>query len=501
MANGEVKRIGGIPRQSLEQAREFMLQMTARRADGQELRLADIPMSQIMRNAQTVRAEEIVLQTRDGRTVSTLVNATPIRSEEGKVESVIVTMQDMTPLEQAERLRAEFLGMVSHELRMPLTSIKGSADTLLESLSSLDAAEVVQFVGIIKSQSAERMRDLISELLDVARIETGALSVSQNAVDVAGLVDEARNTFLSGMGGDGANIVLMDLEPDLPRVMADSRRIVQVLGNLLSNAARYSPASAPIRVSAGRRDRYVAIEVADEGQGVPPEEPAVPVPQVLAGERRRRGRACRGFGPGPGDLQGNRGGPRRAHLGGERRAGQGNAVHVHDSGGVGYGRGGAGGAPGAGGRRAAGREERGAHPGGGRRPARSAVRAEHTLQGGLRADGDGRPGGGASAGEVGAAHARDTGPGAAGRGRHRTDAEHHAGREDAGDLSFGVRAGRGDRAGVRGGGGGLHRQAVLPYRVGDEGAGRAAGPAGGDGGAVGAVPVGRPRGRLRGAPG
>ncbi len=126
---------------------------------------------------------------------------------------------------------------------------------------------MVQFVRIIKSQ-AERMRGLISELLDVARIETGTLSVVQEPTEVAGLVDEAKNTFLSGGGRRNFTV---DLEPDLPWVMADKRRMVQVLGNLLSNAARYSNESSTIRVEASLADGYVAISVADAGRGVLPE--------------------------------------------------------------------------------------------------------------------------------------------------------------------------------------------------------------------------------------
>ena len=146
-----------------------------------------------------MRAEELVLTVPDGRSVTILMNCTPIYSEDGELQSVMVTLQDMTPQLELVRLRAEFLGMVSHELREPLTSIKGSTDTLLESFNSLDTAEMVQFLRIIKSQ-AERMRELISELLDVARIETGNLSVNLQPTDVAVLVDEARNTFLSGGG-------------------------------------------------------------------------------------------------------------------------------------------------------------------------------------------------------------------------------------------------------------------------------------------------------------
>ena len=157
-------------------AKQLMDVITIRRADGRELSLEDLSLAQALGNGETVRAEEIVLRVPDGRSVTILMNATPIRSEEGELESLIVTMQDMTPLEELERLRAEFLGMVSHELRTPLTSIKGSAATLLEFLSTRDSAETVQLVRIIEGQ-ANRMRDLINDLLDVAHIETGALSV------------------------------------------------------------------------------------------------------------------------------------------------------------------------------------------------------------------------------------------------------------------------------------------------------------------------------------
>ena len=238
--------------------------LTVRRADGREVSLAEFPFAQLLSAGETVRAEEIVMQTPDGRSVTALVNATPIRSEDGEVESFVVTLQDMTALEELERLRAEFLAMVSHELRMPLSSIKGSAATVLGAPSSLDPAEAVQFFRIIDTQ-ADRMHDLIGGLLDVARIETGTLPVNPEPSDTASLVDEAKSAFLSGGGGSNLRI---DLTPDLPSVMADRRRIVQVLGNLLSNAARHSPAGSPIRVTAVPEGVHVAVSVADEGRGV-----------------------------------------------------------------------------------------------------------------------------------------------------------------------------------------------------------------------------------------
>ena len=262
--NREARRIVSGLHMPGGSAEQLLDMLTFRRADGREVSLQEFPLAQALSTGETVRAEEIVLQAPGGGSVTTLVNATPIRSEEGEVVSVVVTLQDMTPLEDLERLRAEFLGMVSHELRTPLSAIKGSAATLTEAASDLDPAEMLQFFRIIGEQ-ADHMRDLIGDLLDVARIETGGLSVAPAPVDVATLVDEARSRFQSGGGRSNLRI---DLSPRLPLVMADGRRIVQVLNNLLSNAAWNSHEASAIGVSAVREGYHVAVSVADEGRGI-----------------------------------------------------------------------------------------------------------------------------------------------------------------------------------------------------------------------------------------
>ena len=239
--------------------------LTLLRADGRELSLGDFSMVQALSHGEVMRAEEMVFRVPDGRSVTALVNTTPIRSEAGELESVVVTLQDMTPLNELERMRAEFIAMVSHELRTPLSSIKGSTATLLNPSTTLAGAEVRQFHRIIDSQ-ADRMRELISDLLDVGHIETGTLAVSPEPSVVAELVDQARSSFLNGRG---TNSVLIDLPSNLPPVMADRQRIVQVLNNLLSNAERNSERFSAIRVAAAVQDVHVAISVSDEGRGVP----------------------------------------------------------------------------------------------------------------------------------------------------------------------------------------------------------------------------------------
>ena len=265
--NRESRRIVEILHTPGRSDQQLLESITCRRADGREISLAEFPLAQHLGDPETVRAEEMRLSVPDGRSVSTLVNAMPIRSEDGAVESMVVTLQDLAPLQELERMRAEFLGMVSHELRAPLTSIMGSAATLLEESARFDPAEQHEFYRIINEQ-ARHMRGLIGDLLDEGRIRAGTLAVAPEPSEVAVLVEQARTTFLS-VGG--RHSVLIDLPPGLPRVMTDRQRIVQVLHNLLSNAARHSPEPSPIQVSATQDGVHVAISVTDEGREVPPE--------------------------------------------------------------------------------------------------------------------------------------------------------------------------------------------------------------------------------------
>ena len=265
--NREAGRILDAVRTPGHPVEQLLQVLTVRRHDGREFSLEDLAVARALSAGETVRAEEVVLQVPDGRRVAVLMNATPILSGDGAVESFVVTLQDMTPLEEMERLRIEFLGMVSHELRAPLASIKGSAATLIGSAASLDPAEMLLFFRIIEQQ-ADQMSALITDLLDMTRIETGVFPVSAVPADAAALVDQGRNTFISGGGG---NPIHIDLEPDLPPVMADRRRIVQVLVNLLSNASRNSAVSAGIRMAAAREGVHVAFSVADDGRGLPAE--------------------------------------------------------------------------------------------------------------------------------------------------------------------------------------------------------------------------------------
>ena len=241
--------------------------ITCRHADGREVSLAEFPLARQFEDAEELRAEEIELSVPDGRSVRTLVNATPIRSDDGGVVSVVTSFQDLAPLDELGRQRAEFLEMVSHELRAPLISIKGSTTTALGASPAPHPAELLQIFRIIDGQ-ADHMRGLIANLLDAGSIEAGTLTVAPEPTSVASLVESARNTFLTG---GGRHAVVVDLPPDLPPAMVDPQRIGQVLNNLLANAARHSPPSAPIRVEGAIEGAHIALSVSDQGRGIAPD--------------------------------------------------------------------------------------------------------------------------------------------------------------------------------------------------------------------------------------
>ena len=266
--NKEAERILGMSPQPGSTLVRYHEVAIYRRMDGKQYESHERPLARALDRGEVVRAEEILLNLPNGRTMNILVNATPIYSDDGSIVSAIAVLQDMTPLEEMERLRNEFLAMVSHELRTPLTMIKGCTSTVLDSSSRVSISEFLQYFRMIDDQS-DRLRDLVNNLLDMTQIEAGMFSVSPEPTDVESLVDEARTSFIRrGV----RNAVEVEIAPGLPLIEADRQRISQVLNNLLSNASKYSPADSIIEISVSLDEFFVAFSVKDEGEGIPADQ-------------------------------------------------------------------------------------------------------------------------------------------------------------------------------------------------------------------------------------
>lgn len=166
---------------------------------------------------------------------------------------------------ETERLRASLLASLSHDLKTPLASIVGAASSLRQYSSLFDARERDELVATIDGE-AQRMARFVSNLLDLARLESGAVELERVVVDLA---DQVGTALQRAQGVLGDRPIAIDLPADLPLVLADAMLLEQVLMNLLENAAKYTPAGSPLLIMAALRDGGLALEVMDEGPGLP----------------------------------------------------------------------------------------------------------------------------------------------------------------------------------------------------------------------------------------
>lgn len=177
--------------------------------------------------------------------------------------ALVSEMASVTQIKERDRLRATLLSSISHDLRTPLTTILG----MLAEIVPADAEQARQLHEA--RGEAERLNRFVANLLDMVRIETGALHQSIEPVDLAEAVTAAVHDMRRALHGHGVRI---DVPPDLPLVMVDPQLFHHCLINLLENAAKYGAADVPIRVMARRRPGGVALSVLDEGPGIPPGE-------------------------------------------------------------------------------------------------------------------------------------------------------------------------------------------------------------------------------------
>ena len=207
-----------------------------------------------------------VLLEHDGRTLA----VTAARLEEGHDGGGVVwTLRDATERARLERLKSEFVATASHELRSPLTSIKGFVE-LLRAGEGLDERQR-EFLDIVLV-STNRLVDLVNDLLDVARLEAGRVEVHRRPVDVAEVLDDVV-TLLRGRIQTKDQHVDVEVAPDTPRVLADATRLRQMLTNLVTNAHLYTDEGGTLTLRAGRHAAGgVRIEVADTGRGMAPDE-------------------------------------------------------------------------------------------------------------------------------------------------------------------------------------------------------------------------------------
>ncbi|WP_437950732.1 PAS domain S-box protein [Sorangium sp. So ce296] len=244
-----------------------------RRPDGTPITLDELPSSRAMRG-ETVPGEEIVIAEADGSCRTFLVAAAPLRDGGGKITGAVVAGEDISPLKELERMREEWTSIIAHDLRQPITNIVLKASLLAKQPQSSDKAQHIL-------ASAMQLNRMISDLLDVSRLESHRLDLRPAEVDLPALIRATVERTADATKGHGLDVEVLD---GIPPLLADSGRLEQVLTNLLSNAAKYGAPGTPIRIAVERRGDEVLVAVQNEGKGIAPEE----LPRLFARYYRTR---------------------------------------------------------------------------------------------------------------------------------------------------------------------------------------------------------------------
>jgi len=195
------------------------------------------------------------------------VQAAPVRNEEGKDLGVVAILNDITEIKNIERMKSSFVAMASHELRTPLTAIKGFTSTLLMD-DGFSPDERHEFL-MIMDQECDRLRRLIDDLLNTARIEAGE-SLKPNYT-LVGLRDLLDKVVMIQKQATSRHTIALSVTTDIPDVIGDQDKIDQILTNLLNNAIKYSPNGGDIIVHACVDGDDILMGVEDHGMGIPPD--------------------------------------------------------------------------------------------------------------------------------------------------------------------------------------------------------------------------------------
>lgn len=197
------------------------------------------------------------------------VRATPMKTAEGALLGSVAVLEDITHLRELDRLKTEFIGVASHELRTPVTSLLLSVQLLLEGAAGT-LNETQQTIVLTQQEDLERLEKLMRELLDITRLEAGSSPPRFEVLRPADLIKSSISATIAAATAKGVALT-PDIEDGVANVRADRSQIGRVLANLVNNAIRHTPSGGSILVSASSMADQVRFKVTDTGEGIPKE--------------------------------------------------------------------------------------------------------------------------------------------------------------------------------------------------------------------------------------
>jgi signal transduction histidine kinase len=206
-------------------------------------------------------------QRADGITITLADNYSPQLNEEGQATQIIANVRDMTRLREAEELKQTLLSVISHELKTPVSIIKGYAGTLAREDANWDKRTLADGLAVIEEE-ADRLDRLITNLLEASRLQAGGLKLKLSYLNLA---DMAKAVVEKLQATTQKHQILVEFPPDFPPIQGDYERIREVLTNLIGNAIKYSPDGGQIKVGGSvTAQNTIRLYVRDQGIGIPP---------------------------------------------------------------------------------------------------------------------------------------------------------------------------------------------------------------------------------------
>ena len=213
----------------------------------------------------------------------TIINARLYTQTDQALAARVVELEKLNAeVQRANQEKSKFISVVTHELRIPMTSIKGYADLMRSGAVGEINEQQVNFLNVIRV-NVERMATLVSDLSDISRIETGRLKLEPVFIPLHGYVEQTVAALQPRLDERRQNLTA-EAGADLPRAYADPNRVVQVLTNLISNANKYAPEGGHIQVTASQQGNFLQVRVQDDGIGISPEDQALIFSQFFRSE-------------------------------------------------------------------------------------------------------------------------------------------------------------------------------------------------------------------------
>jgi signal transduction histidine kinase len=189
--------------------------------------------------------------------------------DENSIMGTVLAFRDVTKEREIDQMKTDFVSSVSHELKTPLTSIKAFTTTILSDLNMTDKTRR-QFLGIIDEES-NRLAELIEDLLEMSRIESGSLQVSMELVDISDVFNQTAISLEALAAKENIKLV-KNIPENLPLLAADPGKLRSVITNLVSNAAKFTPDGGRVDIKARQTEDELKVTVSDTGMGIPQED-------------------------------------------------------------------------------------------------------------------------------------------------------------------------------------------------------------------------------------